>query len=200
MKLKQIIWVCTLPLLLSGCLSQSQVQAKYSKSQNICRAQTATLFSRIGSGPTSGAEGQSAIASRFSDCMNKAGWRVGPPKGTQTAQNQYPPSGAPSTNPSASTGARQVPVENRQGGMQPAPAPASQTAQNQYPPSGAPSTNPSAAAAKPVAANMSTPPDPSPLRIAQPSVAAPALNLAQPARPPVVPPAPFGSPGAARQF
>ncbi|MFZ4540640.1 MAG: hypothetical protein ACOYNL_02370 [Rickettsiales bacterium] len=130
---------------LTGCLSQSQVQAKYAHSQNICRVQTAQLFASNESLANS-LDGQAQAGSAFGECMTKAGWRVATPKpaqpGTQVAQ--YPPSGAPSTNPSASVSSARVrPAENP-----PQQGQALVTAQQQTPPSGAPSTGPTAAAAK----------------------------------------------------
>jgi hypothetical protein len=126
--------------LLTGCLSQSQIQSKYVKSQAICRAETAKLFSS-GEGATV-ADGQGSIAAKFSECMSGAGWHLSSAK-PGVPQPTNPPTGSPSTNPSAATSvARTTPPQN--------------------PPSGAPSVNPSAAAAKQVPAT-------SPATIGQPA-------------------------------
>lgn len=105
--------IASLALIVSGCLAQSQIQAKYIKVQNACREESSRIAGKTND--------QTALGTAFSQCMNKAGWHVASPK-TGVASNN-PPSGSPSTNPSAATA----------------------VAAN--PPSGAPSVKPSAAAA-----------------------------------------------------
>lgn len=133
-------------LVLPGCISQSQIQSQYINQQDTCRMEASKKLS--GNPAASTSEGQSSAGIYFSECMNKAGWRVSMPKpaSTQTAQGQNPPSGAPSTNPSAATAAP-VPMQQP---AQPAPVqpPVAQQQAGTYPPSGAPSVNPSAAAAR----------------------------------------------------
>jgi len=204
MQIKPII--LSTVFLLAGCINQSQIQAKYGKSKNICRLETGRLFASSDSLGNS-VDAQAAVNNSFNECMTKAGWRT--PKPQQVAQTQNPPSGSPSTNPSAAA-SRQRPVENPQAAAQPQqqvaqPQP-QQVAQTQNPPSGAPSTNPSAAAARPASAAQAAPAQASPLAAAQPvnalrernSPTAFALPGAQPARPPTVPAAPYGS--VARKF
>jgi hypothetical protein len=183
----------------SGCISQSGIQSKYVSQQNECRGDAAKFVSGLAA-TADVSDAQSAAGTRFSECMNKAGWRVAVPKPTQVATGPAPnpPTGSPSTNPSAaiSSAAAPAPVS---GGVSPSEgtasiyrgqhAPAveqSGSAAAQYnPPSGAPSVNPSAAAA----------------RVAQPAASAPVSAPAQysPARPSSVTTAPYGQ-GAGRQF
>lgn len=143
--------VCIM-LPLAGCMSQSQIQGRYTEQQNACRAE-ASVVAPLASSDSA------AVGARFSECMNKAGWHVSQPKPggappTNVAQN--PPTGAPSTNPSASTS-----------GV----APPRQTAVVS-PPSGAPSTAPSAAAARVVAPGAAT------YQPARPAAAAPSVPMA----------------------
>lgn len=192
----------------SGCISQSGIQGKYVSQQNECRGDAAKFVSGLAA-TADVSDAQSAAGTRFSECMNKAGWRVAVPKPTQVATGPAPnpPTGSPSTNPSAAISsaaapARTVPVENPAAAQQqqvavpptnlsaavgrvPQPTPATTAAAQYNPPSGAPSVNPSAAAA----------------RVAQPAASAPVSAPAQysPARPSSVTTAPYGQ-GAGRQF
>lgn len=109
-------------LVLSGCISQSDIQASYVKSQNECRREATKAAITEDS--------QASLGAAFSRCMIKAGWNVASPK-TGVAAATNPPSGSPSTNPIASA-ARTAPPENT-------------AAAN--PPSGAPSVKPSASVA-----------------------------------------------------
>ena len=177
MQIKPII--LSTVFLLAGCINQSQIQAKYGKSKNICRLETGRLLASSDSLGNS-VDAQAAVNNSFNECMTKAGWRT--PKPQQVA--------------------RQRPVENPQAAAQPQqqvaqPQP-QQVAQTQNPPSGAPSTNPSAAAARPASAAQAAPAQASQVAAAQPvnalrertSSTAFALPGAQPARPPTVPAAP----------
>ena len=135
--------------LLAGCLAQSDIQAKYMASQSDCRQQTAHLFAARADGTTSPEQGQQALASGFSDCMNKSGWHLATGKPIAVVNN--PPTGSPSTNPSAAL--RVQPTQNS--AVQPTQAPVGRTASQSVPasriaesnpPTGSPSTQPSAAA------------------------------------------------------
>lgn len=188
-------------LALSGCISQSQIQSKYVKSQGLCRVEASKLFtSKEGAAP----DGQ-AVGAAFSDCMNKAGWRVASPKPPQVATGPVPnpPSGSPSTDPIAS--AASAPTQTA-GGISPSEGTATLVrgphtvpgTTTVYPPTGAPSTSPSAATA------VATQNPPSGAPSVNPSAAAarvsgPAPAQYQPARPVSVQSAPYGS-GAGRQF
>lgn len=123
-------------LLLSGCISQSDIQASYVKSQNQCRTEAARA--------TVTGDSQASLGAAFSRCMIKAGWNVASPK-TGVAAATNPPSGSPSTNPIASA-ARTAPAENT-------------AAAN--PPSGAPSVKPSASVASSSAPATTAAPAPS---------------------------------------
>ena len=172
--LRNLLIVSTV-LVVSGCLSQSQIQSKYMSSQSDCRTETARLLSSS-DGATNPEQGQAAVATGFSDCMTKSGWHLTTQKpGTAVAQN--PPTGSPSTNPSAATSAvRTVPAQN----------PPAQTAAAENPPSGAPSVNPiaSAASIRPAVA---------------PSAGTAPLATYQPARPTSVAAPSYGT-GAGRSF
>jgi hypothetical protein len=198
--------IVALALALSGCMNQSQIQSKYVKSQKTCRAETAKLFSGTGANAPDGL----AVGAAFSDCMNKAGWRVATPKPPQVATGPVPnpPSGSPSTNPIASATA--APTETA-GGISPSEGTATlirapQTVPGSttvYPPTGAPSTSPSAATAvatsNPPSGAPSVNPSAAAARVAEPVAATPAPARYQPARPVSVQSAPYGS-GAGRQF
>lgn len=111
-------------LALGSCMSQSDIQASYVDKMNDCRSY-ATSAVPVGSAQSA------ALGAQFSECMNKSGWHVsvpktgGAPPPTNVAQN--PPTGAPSTNPSATIGARPVPPVQAQTVQQP-PAAAYQPA------------------------------------------------------------------------
>ena len=94
--------IAMLALVAGGCMNQSSIQGKYVAQQDACRQLVAQASAASKQVPSS-IEGQAAIGTQFSECMNKAGWRVAMPKGNAPPTNvaQYPPSGAPSTNPSA---------------------------------------------------------------------------------------------------
>lgn len=124
-------------LLLSGCISQSDIQASYVKSQNECRREATKAAITE--------DNQASLGVAFSRCMIKAGWNVASPK-TGVAAATNPPSGSPSTNPIASA-ARTAPVENT-------------AAAN--PPSGAPSVKPSASVASSSAPATTAAPAPAP--------------------------------------
>lgn len=109
-----------LAMAVSGCISQSQIQSKYIKSQNLCRAESTVALE---------SDSNASIGTAFSECMHKAGWNVASPKTGAVTNN--PPSGSPSTNPIASA-AKPAQPEN---------------AALANPPSGAPSVKPSAAVA-----------------------------------------------------
>lgn len=129
-------WIVLVALALSGCISQSDIQASYVKSQNECRREaTRTAITE---------DNQTSLGATFSRCMIKAGWNVASPK-TGVAAATNPPSGSPSTNPIASA-ARTAPVENT-------------AAAN--PPSGAPSVKPSASVAPSSAPATTAAPAPS---------------------------------------
>ena len=110
--------VLGLAFAVAGCISQSQIQSKYIKSQNLCRSESTLAV---------GGANDAGIGAAFSNCMHKAGWNVASPKTGVVTNN--PPSGSPSTNPIASA-SRAAPSEN---------------AATANPPSGAPSVKPSAA-------------------------------------------------------
>jgi hypothetical protein len=178
--------------MLAGCMSQSDIQRDYVSQQNECRTVAAQRIEGVPDSDT-----QAAAGVRFSECMNRAGWRVAMPKpsGGQVAQGPVPnpPSGAPSTNPSAAAASAPVaqmpppynPATSIGRSMlslppaQPHPELAATPPAMVYPPSGAPSTNPSA-----MPSRVGTSP-------------APAQYM--PARPPQVLSAPYGT-GAGRQF
>ncbi len=85
-------------------MAQSQIQADYMAQQNDCRAEASALMAAQPA--ANAAQGQATAGTFFSECMNKAGWRVSVPKpGGQVAQGPVPnpPTGSPSTNPSAAT-------------------------------------------------------------------------------------------------
>lgn len=124
---RRIVWL-GLAALTSGCIAQSEIQGKYAKSQNLCREESARLAGAAGN--------QAAVGGMFSACMNKAGWHVATPQTGVVAAN--PPTGSPSTNPSAATAVAGSPPA--------APGAAAN------PPSGAPSVKPSAATSSPPAA------------------------------------------------
>lgn len=176
---RNLISVCSV-FALSGCMAQSNIQSKYMSQQDECRGHTQSIMGIFTGADNTLGSGQPPVGSgptvqKFSECMNKSGWHVSTPKtgGTPPVVAQNPPTGSPSTNPSAATAVAAPP--------QTASAQPAQTA-IVSPPSGAPSTNPSAAAARVV-----TPVD-------QPPVA-----TYQPARPVSTPPVSYGQ-GAGRQF
>lgn len=139
----------TAAVVLTGCINQSAIQAKYTREQDQCRDQVSHMLA-------AGQPAQNAaVAARFSDCMNRSGWHVPVPKPGQVATGPVPnpPSGSPSVNPIAS--AARVPVQGT--AAQPYPptstTPAAKVANVVQPspsggtpnlPSGAASTNPSA--------------------------------------------------------
>lgn len=126
------IFVVAATLLLSGCISQSDIQASYVKSQNQCRTEATKAAITE--------DNQASLGVAFSRCMIKSGWNVASPK-TGVAAATNPPSGSPSTNPIASS-AKTVPPENT-------------AAAN--PPSGAPSVKPSASVASSAPAPTAAP-------------------------------------------
>ena len=104
---RTIVALIALSLGLSGCLAQSQVQAKYMQKENDCREEAQN---RVANSQQTGmsslgydtqVETAYTLASGFSECMNKQGWKVAVPKPpgtppTNTASNTTPPpSGAP---------------------------------------------------------------------------------------------------------
>lgn len=219
------ILMLPLVLALAGCISQSDIQAKYVKQQNVCRGEASRFVSSLGASAAT-PDGQSAAGVQFSECMNKSGWRVAMPKPgpTPTGPAPNPPSGSPSTDPIASIG-RQVPAENPTATRPVAQQPPQQVATGPAPnpPSGSPSTNPIAAAkASPPAETVPVqktpssavptttqttpptktaampPPAKSPPPPASPDTTLPPAQY-QPARPMSVPSAPYGR-GAGRQF
>lgn len=141
------IFLIAATLALSGCISQSDIQASYVKSQNQCRREaTRTAITE---------DNQASLGATFSRCMIKSGWNVASPK-TGVAAATNPPSGSPSTNPIASA-ARTAPPENT-------------AAAN--PPSGAPSVKPSASVASSSAPAPSAAPATATYQPARPSSAA----------------------------
>jgi hypothetical protein len=193
-------------LVLSGCSSQSQIQSKYVKSQSLCRAEAAKLFS----GNSNAAPDGQAVGAAFSECMNKAGWRVATPKSPQVASGPVPnpPSGSPSTDPIAS--ATSAPAQTA-GGISPSEGTATLIrgphtipgTETVSPATGAPSTSPSAATAvatqNPPSGAPSASPAAAAARVAEPVASIPAPAQYQPARPVSVQSVPYGS-GAGRQF
>lgn len=177
-------------MLLAGCMSQSSIQSKYTTQQNECRDQVARAAAASNTSLAT-QEGQASIGVHFSDCMNRAGWRVAVPRSSQPPTNvaQYPPSGAPSTNPSATAAATPQPGWYMKG-------PESPTGVMPNSPTGAPSVAPSAALG---AAPVSAPQPmmaPQPTMMPAPQPTAPARY--QPARPTMQVPA-YGQ-GGGRRF
>lgn len=84
--------------LATGCMNQSQIQSKYTNAKNNCRGDD-TMWKGLQTTQMR-AEANMPVTG-YSNCLLQAGWHVAQPKGTAVASN-YPPSGAPSTNPSAS--------------------------------------------------------------------------------------------------
>ncbi len=124
------------PLLLSACLSQSNVQANYVAQQLLCQES-----SRVAAQETvDGVENAPISVSQFARCMRQAGWNVAMPKApapTQPAaaqpvqqQPQQQPIAAPQTQPVA-------PQEQAPPLVQQSPAPMAATPQAQQPSSGA---------------------------------------------------------------
>ena len=152
-----------LPLALTGCLAQSQIQGKYMHSQEDCRNQTQQMFADTQTVPK-GEQGQAAVATGFSDCMQKQGWHLAGKPATPPVAAANPPTGAPSTNPSAATivPVRQVPAQNpqvRAAPVQAAPA----VAPRPLAPTTAPASVPApAATATKAPAVAATSPDPAP--------------------------------------
>lgn len=154
-------------VLLTGCMAQSQIQSQYIDQQDTCRVEASRRLAGNVLAPN--ADGQASAGLYFSECMNKAGWRVSMPKPAQTAQGPVPnpPTGSPSTNPIAATsapasaqtigaispsegtatlvrGPHTLPGQaGAQDTMQPVASPAAPS-----PASGAPSVNPSATPAQ----------------------------------------------------
>jgi hypothetical protein len=162
--MKHNLTILMAALMLGGCVSQSQIQSEYVAQQNACRSEAAR-FLEAARGATIGMEDKTAAGTYFSECMNKAGWRVAVPKpGGQMAQGPVPnpPSGSPSTNPIASAtpapGYTIGAVSPSEGtatllrgphtlpGASVATPQAAPPPMAYAPPSGAPSVNPSAAA------------------------------------------------------
>ena len=128
-----LLAACT--LLLSGCLAQSQIQAKYMNRETDCReeAQQRVMNGQASGLNTLGYDNQMetayVLASGFSECMNRSGWKVATPKTppANTASNTQPPYGAPG--PGGVVGAAKAPPPaGTVVGQQPAPAAAPQPA------------------------------------------------------------------------
>jgi hypothetical protein len=213
----------------TGCITQSGIQGKYVAQQNECRSEAARFVSGL-STTTDAGDAQSAAGTHFSECMNKAGWRVAVPKPTQVASGPAPnpPTGSPSTNPSAAISSAPAPVA---GGVSPSEGTAT-IYRGQHAPTGtgtdsaaasaatsgrsvpvenaqpvvgrAPQPAPATAAAQynPPSGAPSVKPSAAATRAAQPE-AAPSTPVAParytPARPTAVTSAPYGQ-GAGRQF
>lgn len=104
--LRNIIHFFILYLILAsmgGCVSQSGVQGRYAAQQELCRSAIVSNLPHT----ESAVDDISTAGAQFSDCMNKAGWRVSSPKAGQVASGAAPnqPTGSPSTNPSAALSA-----------------------------------------------------------------------------------------------
>lgn len=182
--MKHKLYILMLGLPLAGCISQSDIQSSYVSQQDDCRAQLQSVMARAGA---TGPEAQTAIATQFSNCMNKAGWHVPLPKGTgpqppiQVVEN--PPTGSPSTNPHAA-----LSTAPPTGGVAPSEGTAAITRQATHqpvanPPAGAPSTAPSAAAARVAQPSPSggTPNLPGGAASTNPAAAVPSAPIAKPA-------------------
>ena len=93
--MKHKITLLTLVFALTGCIAQSDIQAKYMSQEDDCRDQAQEKLSA--STKTAG-DSSYILASAFSDCMNKGGWKVSVPK---------PPGGSTpaATNKAAATAA-----------------------------------------------------------------------------------------------
>ncbi len=161
-----------LTLTLAACAGQSGIQNKYTAQQDQCRSQVARTLSTTDASAGASATQSAAAGSQFSECMNKAGWRVSTPKPSNTA---IVGGIAPSEGTSAIARAPHevVAVQN--------------------PPTGAPSVNPSAAI------SSSAPPQAPVEASVAPSPAVPAAATYQPARPASVASPTYGQ-GAGRQF
>jgi hypothetical protein len=175
-------------VLLQACTAQSSIQANYMAEQDECRA---LVQRQLSATPTmSGDAAALSAGARFSECMNKVGWNVSVPRpGGSTQMAQNPPTGSPSTNPSAALSTTLSPPAT--GGIAPSEGTATiARAPVANPPSGAPSVNPSAAAAR-------VAPPPTPAAATTPAPAAtsgPAPATYQPSATPI-----YGQ-GAGRQF
>ena len=168
---------------LSGCIAQTDIQAKYMAQEEDCRDHATSRTGVDGAG--------SSVAAQFSECMNKSGWHIsGPKPPTQVVQN--PPTGAPSTNPTAYPAAATV---KPAAALEPAKTPVLS------PPTGAPSPNPNAARSTAAGAANVTPLATAPSTTPSAAVATPDPVPAtyQPARPSSVTAVPYGQ-GAGRQF
>lgn len=130
--------------LLSGCMAQSRVQAKYMSREDDCRSEAQLrALDRQATGVTgatadSPAQTSYSIAAAFSECMQKEGWKVttpkpptAPPAPTNTAVVTLPPSGAPgpggtvaASRPPETANATTPAAPILGPGVQPQPAPA----------------------------------------------------------------------------
>ncbi len=124
-----------LPLALSACLSQSNVQANYVAQQLLCQES-----SRVAAQETvDGVENAPISVSQFAKCMRQAGWNVAMPKApapTQPAAAQ-PVQQQPQQQPVAAPQAQPVAPQEQAPPMaqQQSPAPVAATPQAQAQPS-----------------------------------------------------------------
>ena len=123
------------PLLLSACLSQSNVQANYVAQQLLCQEASRVAAQEA----VDGVENAPISVSQFAKCMRQAGWNVAMPKApapTQPAAAQ-PVQQQPQQQPVAAPQAQPVaPQEQAPPLAQQSPAPVAATPQAQ-PSSGA---------------------------------------------------------------
>lgn len=84
-----------LPLMLAGCYSNSDIQAKYARYESECRRFARDKVEEQAESADK-ATTSSVAGKAFSECMTEKGWKVATPKPTNTAQNTTPPIG-PST-------------------------------------------------------------------------------------------------------
>lgn len=189
--------ILSLTLVLGGCLAQSQIQSKYMSHESTCRdeAQDRTEAAQAQAEATGGRmETAVTLASAFSECMNKQGWKISGPK--MASRPQQPPlyeTTVPSSARAAATPTARDGQSNTTGapsaapilgpGVQPSPQPA-------YTPD-----------AKPAAANTRQPMTPAPAASAPTAYpqGTSGVSTYQPARPDGTDVPEYGS-GAGRQF
>ena len=107
-------WVCVVPLLLAGCLSQTDVQARYNDENQECRDYAEDNIDRFlpAGKKVSPADRNAQMVTLFSDCMGKRGWQVAKPKKAEELASTAPmPSpNNPGAFPSAASVAAPVPT------------------------------------------------------------------------------------------
>ncbi len=125
MQTKRLILGAT--LLLAGCLSHSDIQAKYSRQESICQDIARATLEKHADDGTDASSTRTVAGKAFSECMTEKGWKVATPgdaKKAPTAAAVAPAAApaAPAVAPAPVSPVSQAPVSPVTAPPVPAPA------------------------------------------------------------------------------